>query len=84
MPFDWMQSKVNENFARKIANRFEEGFLVEIEQRAHLLLNLHYTKKEAISRISDNIRWEFELSELPAFAKNIKSIVDRVYKRKAS
>lgn len=83
MPFDWMQPKVNADFSRKIAGRFNEMHLVEIEQRACLLHRLRFDGKKAAKRIRDNIEWEFELSKVPAFARQVKSIVDRVYKRKA-
>jgi hypothetical protein len=79
MPFDWMCNKVNPAFRKKIANRFVEMHLTEIEQRARLLMNLRFRREAAIRAIQRNIAWEFELSKLPAFHKDVSKIVDRVY-----
>jgi len=83
MPFDWMHPPANERFAKKIASRFEEGRLLEVERRAKLLMNLNYDKKSAIRRINNDVKWEHELGSTPAFARKIKGIVDSVYRRKA-
>lgn len=83
MPFDWMRPKIPEAFRRKIAPRFEEMHLKEIEQRARLLFNLRYDKNRTIRRIQDNIAWDFELSEIPDFYEEVPRIVERVYGRKS-
>ena len=80
MPFDWMCSKVNPAFRKKLANRFTEMHLVEIEQRARMLLNLRVARDAAVRKIQRNIAWEFELTKLPAFHKEVPKIVDRVYR----
>ncbi len=82
MPFDWMHPRIPEEFAKKIAPRFEEMHLREIEQRARLLFNLRYDRKRVVRRIQDNIEWDFELSKVPAFFEEVPRIVDRVYGRK--
>jgi len=82
MPFDWMCVRIPEDFAKKIEPRFEQMHLREIEQRARLLYNLRYDRKTAIRRIQDNIAWDFELSKIPSFYKEVPRIVDRVFHRK--
>jgi len=82
MPFDWMHPKVPTRFNKKMSGRFEDMHVVEIRHRARLLYNLHYTKKFAVKRISDNIRWEFELSLVPAFIKQVPKIVEGIYGRR--
>jgi hypothetical protein len=80
MPFDWYCPKTNPAFQKKLAGRFEESALAEIEQRAHLLLNLRFPREAAVARIQRNIAWEFELTTLPKFAGKVREIVDRVYR----
>ncbi len=82
MPFDWMHPRIPAEFMKKIEPRFEEMHLREIEQRARLLFNLRYDRKRAVRRIQDNIEWDFELSRVPDFFKEVPRIVDRVYGRK--
>lgn len=79
MPFDWMCPKENPDFKAKIANRFVEMHLLEIEQRARLLRNLNFDRDAAVKAIQRNIAWEFELSKIPAFYKDVPRIVDKVY-----
>jgi len=78
-----MEPKIPTEFTKKIANRFNEVGIAEIESRALLLHGLKYPKERAIKRIQDNITWEFELSKVPAFYKEITAIVDRVYKHES-
>ncbi len=56
--------------------------LREIEERSCLLRNLGYDKREAKKRIKQNLRWEFELMELPPFYNAIDKIVDKIYEAK--
>ncbi len=81
MPFDWMHSHVSPVFTKKIADRFAQSALAELEQRARLLHGLHFSKAEAVRKLQARVAWEFELSKPPAFAKEIPAIVDRVYGR---
>ncbi len=81
MPFDWMHTQVPATFARKIAGRFHESAVAELEQRARLLHGLRYPKAEAARKLQARVAWEFELSKPPAFAKEIPAIIDRVYGR---
>lgn len=80
MPFIWMKPKIPDAFKQKIANRFREMHIREIEQRARLLFNLQYDKDHAIRRIQERIAWEFELSSIPDFYYEVPEIVERVYK----
>jgi len=81
--FDWMEPGIPADFTKKMASRFNETGIAEIECRARLLHGLKYPKDRAIKRIQDNIAWDFELSKLPAFYKEIGAIVDRVYKHES-
>lgn len=81
MPFDWLHPKKSVAFAEKISGRFAEMHVREIEQRARLLNNLKFDRDRSIRRIQDNIAWEFELSVIPSFYKDVPTIVDRVYRR---
>ena len=80
MPFDWVMNKQNPAFVKKIAPRFGEMHRREIEQRAKLLFNLKFNRDAAVARIKAKIAWEFELSRLPKFHKEVGAIVDRVYR----
>ncbi len=62
--------------------RFTATCLREIEERAVLLRNLRYDKRDAKKRVKQNFRWEFELSELPSLYNQADKIVDRVYAAK--
>ncbi len=79
MTFDWMQPKVNPSFAKKLTTRFQEAALVELEQRAKILHNLHFPKAQTTKKLQARVAWEFELSKIPAFAKKIPAIVDKIY-----
>lgn len=80
MQFDWMSPKVNKVFLKKIEGRPNELGRLEIEQRAALLMRLNYPLARAVRRISDNIAWEYELSAKPGFMKDVKEIVECVYR----
>ncbi len=68
--------------AKEQKEKFDAMHLREIEERACLLRNLGYDKREAKKRIKQNLRWEFELMELPPFYNTVDKIVDRVYEAK--
>lgn len=80
--FEWWCSSVPKEFQKKLSTRFEEAGRAEIEYRARLFHNLGTPRDRAVRRIQDNVAWDFELSKIPAFAKEIPAIVDRVYQRK--
>lgn len=80
MQFDWMVPNVNKAFLKKIADRPNELGRKEIEQRAALLKRLNYSQAVAVRRITDNILWEYELSTRPAFLKDVREIVECVFK----
>jgi hypothetical protein len=81
MAFDWMTPKVSPEFAKKIASRFDEAGRDEIEQRARLLARLGFDRNTVVGMIQRRITWEFELSKLPGFYKDIAKITDRVFRR---
>ncbi len=82
MPFDWMNAHIPERPARG-----REMFLKAIEERAVLLFGLRYPQAEAVTRIQDNLRWEFDSdiasTPLPDFYDQVPEIVARAYKRKS-
>ncbi|MBM4387030.1 MAG: hypothetical protein FJ088_04785 [Deltaproteobacteria bacterium] len=79
MPFDYLHPNIPGDFMNKIKTRFVEMHLREIRERAHLLRNLRYSKDRAASRIKNNIAWEFELSKIPSFIKEVDRLVSEVY-----
>lgn len=81
MPFDWLHAQVSPAFAKKIANRFTESAIAELEERARLLHRLRYPAPVATRKLQARVAWEFELSKPPAFAREIPAIVERVYGR---
>jgi len=75
--FDWMdyENPVDVNhFQEQFTKMHEE----EIRQRTKLLLNLHYDRRTIHKRIKQNIRWEYELSTLPAYYNAADKIIDSV------
>ena len=79
MPFDWYHPEIPKAFQEKIRDRFHEAYIEETRFRAHLFLNLGYSKQYATKRIQENLTWEFELSTVPGFSKEIPKIVAEVY-----
>lgn len=79
MPFNWYYSTVPEEFQIKLKNRFHEAYIEETRSRARLFLNLGYSQEYATKRIQANLAWEFELSKVPDFYKEIPKIVSEVY-----
>lgn len=80
MAFDWMKPKENQDFVKTLSTRSIEAGLAEIEQRAKLLKNLQFSRDLAVRRITDNLKWEFELSAVPStLLKNVTVIVNRVF-----
>ena len=63
--------------------KFTNMHLQEIKERACLLRNLGHDKRETKKRVKQNIRWEFESTNLPSFYNSIDKIVDTVYAAKA-
>lgn len=75
--FDWMESEnpVDSNHYQEQFVRMHEE---EVRQRTKLLLNLHYDRRAIHKRVKQNIRWDFELSTLPAFYNSVDKIIDAV------
>jgi hypothetical protein len=78
MPFDWMHPK-----RVKLEGRFTKQFVGEIKERARLLRNLNFSKKEATKRIQAALRWEFDKevmsTPMPKFYKDVPKLVKEIY-----
>jgi hypothetical protein len=81
MPFPWYRSEVPEDYRRTFAVKFERMLVEDARRRAQILKSLGYDRSYARLRVRGNLRWEFELHELPDFAKKIEDVVDAVYGR---
>jgi len=82
MPFEWYYPSIPEDFRIKIKNRFHEAYIEETRTRAKMFLNLGYSQEYAVKRIQANLEWEFELSKVPDFQKEIPGIVTEIYSEK--
>lgn len=78
-PFDWLETKRNPDVARAQKARREGTYRQEMEERAALLQRLGQPKEVARTRLSSNLRWDFEGREAPFKASDIDAIVERVY-----
>lgn len=79
MPFEWYHPVIPEEFKTKLKNRFYEAYVEETRFRAKMFLNLGYSQEYATKRIQANITWEFEMSTVPEFAREIPDIVAEIY-----
>ncbi len=82
--FDYLNSNLSEPFNEKVLVRSEEMFKREVLERARLLHNLKYSSKDAITRIKDNLSWEFDgtwTTRLPGIFEQIDELVNSVYKK---
>ncbi len=61
------------------AEKYTRMHVEEIAQRGKILRDLHFSKEDTQRRIEMEIAWEYELSQLPLFYKQIKEIIDRLY-----
>jgi hypothetical protein len=80
--FDYLNPNISVAFNEKLAGRSRDAFEKEVKERARLLYNLKFGKKEAVDRIQRNIAWEFDstwTSRLPDAHKLVKKIVGAVY-----
>jgi hypothetical protein len=75
--FDWMEYE-NPVDPKHFQEQFVRMYESEIRQRTKLLMNLHYDRRAIHKRIKQNIRWEFELCELPVFYNSVGKIIDSV------
>lgn len=82
MAFEWNTCSVRPAVRRAQAQRYTESRCAEVQQRAELLLNLGFDKKVTTARIQRDVEWEYELGTLPAYHKQIKKLVEDVYKRR--
>jgi len=84
MSFDWMHVP-----PRPVTgDPFRAQFVRAIRDRARLFFNLGHDQATATRRISDDVRWEFDLGhgapKLPAFHAEIPALVGKVYDRMSS
>jgi hypothetical protein len=56
-------------------------YLTELRDRARLLHRLGYERNAARARLRQNVAWDFELHEAPAFCGKIDSVVEEIYGR---
>jgi hypothetical protein len=54
-------------------------YVLELKERAALLMRLGYDKAETTARLRGNVRWDFELNEKPAHLAKVEEVVDKVY-----
>lgn len=84
--FDYLNSNVSVPFNESMADRSREAFSREVKDKARLMYNLRFGKKEAVERILGNIAWEFDdtwTTRLPEGYEDVESIVDAVYGKMA-
>jgi hypothetical protein len=81
MPFPWYHPAVPPDYARTFPAKSNAMYLSELEQRAALLFRLRYSAAHAKQRLQANVRWDFELHQVPDFIDEIDRLVDRVYGR---
>ena len=82
--FDYLNSNLSEPFNKKIRIRSNEMFDTEVRERARLLFNLRFSVDKAISRIRNNIEWEFDQTwnrSNPAILEQLDSIVRDYYSK---
>ena len=82
--FDYLNSNISEPFNDKVRVRSEEMFKREILERSQLLYNLKYSSEDAITRIKENLSWEFDgtwTNKLPSVFEHIDELVKSVYKK---
>jgi len=60
---------------------FEKMHMYSIRDQAVVLRDLKYGSDEAKARIKQNIEWENELFDLPAFYRHVDKIVDYVFSK---
>ncbi len=61
------------------AEKYNRMHVEEIAERGKILRELHLSREDTQRRIEMEIAWEYELSQLPPFYKQIKEIIDRLY-----
>lgn len=81
--FDYLESNLSSRFAGELDGRSLEAFKQEVKERAALLLTLRYSAAQAVARIEQNIRWEFDdawTRKEPTVLGLVEKIVGEVYK----
>ncbi len=79
MSFPWWDPRVPEAVTRTFASKFEEMLVGGARRQAEILKSLGHDRAYARMRVRGNLRWEFELHNLPAAAKRAEDAVDAVY-----
>lgn len=79
MSFPWYEVHVPEEYRATFAEKYERMILEDARRRAQILHSLGYDRGHAKLRVRGNLRWEYELHELPTVAKSLDGVVDRIY-----
>jgi putative IMPACT (imprinted ancient) family translation regulator len=81
--FDYLNSNLSLPFNEKIAVRNAEMFEREVRERAKLMCHLKYSQADTVSRLKQNIAWEFDdawTRKSPSVSDRIDELVALVYK----
>lgn len=79
--FEWWVPARNEALAKRLAGRFEDGLRAEAVERANLLMRLGHGRDAVVKRLQERMKWDFEMSKVPALYKEIPALVDKVFRR---
>ena len=66
---------------KRSAERRQQMYKKEIEDRAALLMRLGHSAKDVKARLKKSVDWDFDLQDAPKHADDVDKIVDGVYKR---
>jgi hypothetical protein len=79
MPFPWYHPDVPQEYTVR-PGKTHGLYIQELKDRAALLMRLGYSKEETTSRLTGNVRWDFELHDVPAHLQQVAEFVEGVYK----
>jgi len=85
--FDYLSSNLSIRFSKELEGRCIEMFKKEVRERAALLFNLKFSREDAVHRIEQNIRWEFDdawTKKDPPILPKVKDLVAEVYKKRTT
>jgi hypothetical protein len=78
MPFPWYHPDVPPELTAR-PERAQQMYILELKERAALLMRLGYDKAEAAARLRGNVRWDFELHDVPKHLTRVEEVVEKVY-----
>ena len=79
MPFPWYRPDLPEDLQTN-PDRVQKMFILELKERAALLMRLGYDKAEAAARLRGNVRWDFELHSSPEHLARVDEVVEEVFR----